>query len=90
MATLSNNDYQQIRELIQTTPAARAVFKTWNLPRSQWTALFQAAENWFVGAFTAIPSTSFKAALDALVSTTASQARWIGKIWFMWRIGIDW
>ena len=73
--------------MIRGNAEARQIFKTWSLSKANFYALFQAAETWFVGAFNTIPATSFKAALDAVSATTANQARWFGKIWFMWRIG---
>jgi len=90
MATLGDSDFTQIKELVRSNPNAWTIFKAWNLSKATWKALFQAAENWFVSAFSVTPASSFKAALDAVTATTVNQARWIGKIWFMWRIGIDW
>ena len=91
MATLADVDYRQIQQLVRNNDAARALFKSWGLSKATWRSLFQAAENWFVGAFSGpAPATSFKTALDAVATTTLTQARWVGKIWFMWRIEIDW
>jgi hypothetical protein len=90
MAVLDNNDYTQIKRLIQSNPDAKAIFKVWGLDKQTWKDLFQAAEDWFVGAFTTTPTTSFQDALDAVATTTTAQAKWVGKVWFMWRIDIDW
>ena len=90
MATLTDADFRQIRDLIKSNAPAHAVFRVWSLDKPTWKALFQGAETWFVNAFNTTPATSFKAALDAISTTTAEQARWVGKVWFMWRIGIDW
>lgn len=90
MATLNNTDFQRIRELIYSDETIRNVFKSWSLSKTTWKAIFQAAEDWFTGAFNTTPSTSFKAALDSVSTTTATQAKWVGKIWFLWRTGIDW
>ena len=90
MATLTDSDFTQIKHLVRNDSNAWTIFQTWSLSKATWKALFQAAETWFVSAFNTTPATSFKAALDAVVTTTANQAKWIGKIWFMWRIGIDW
>ena len=90
MATLTATDYQHIATLIRGNGEAKQIFKIWSLPKATWYALFQSAEAWFVSAFATVPGTSFKAALDAVTPVTVTQAKWIGKIWFTWRIGIVW
>ena len=90
MATLTDPDFQQIFRLIQQDAATKQTFKTWSLSKSTWRALFQASEDWFVGAFNTTPATSYKGALDAVTTTTIAQAKAVGKIWFAWRIGITW
>jgi hypothetical protein len=90
MATLINTDYQIIVQLIRNDTDIRSVFKVWSLSKQNWKDLFQACENYFVGAFNTRPATSFSAALDVVVSTTSVQAKWIWKIWSAWRLGITW
>jgi len=87
---LTDADYTQIRDLVRGNPVIWADAKIWSLSKPTWRALFQAAENWFATAFNSVPPTSFKAGLDAVTTITVARAKNIGKIWFMWRIGIDW
>lgn len=88
---LNDIDFTQIKELTKANPAAWSVLKSWSLLKPTWKAMFQAAEDWFVTAFSAVPTTSFKAALEAVAgSMTNTQAKWVGKVWFMWRVGKDW
>ena len=51
MATLNNNDFQDIKKIIRRDPTARAEFKAWGLEKATWKATFQAAEDWFVDGF---------------------------------------
>lgn len=90
MATLTDSDYTEIARIIRNDPTFDNTFRSWSFSRPTWKALFQAAETWFTGAFNTTPSTSFKAALDAVATTTANQAKWIGRIWFEWRLRITW
>ena len=51
-------------------------------------ALFQAAEDWFVGGFNTTPSSSFKAALEGIAGLmTNAQARNVSVIWARWYAG---
>lgn len=90
MATLTDGDFTEIRNIISSDPVLKAEFKAWNLAKDVWKAIFQASEDWFVNGFNTTPTTSFKAALDAVSTTTGAQAKAIGKVWFAWRIGITW
>jgi hypothetical protein len=91
MAQLTNADYTEIKEIIHGNPAAWVILKAWGLDKQTWKGLFQAAENWFVTGFNAVPTTSFKAALEAVAGPmTGSQAQIVGKAWFVWRIGQEW
>lgn len=86
MATLNSQDFKDIQQRIRSDPAARAEFKTWPLTKQQWYDLFQAAETWFVSAFTTTPTTSFKAALAVVYpSITNAQAKQIAFVWMGWR-----
>lgn len=91
MTQLDSNDFTQIKKLIRRYPAVEAEVKAWGLDRPTWMALFQAAEDWFVNGFNSTPTSSFKAALEAAAGPmTANQAKWLGRIWFEWRIGEVW
>lgn len=84
MAVLDNSDFTEIAQFIRNSPN-KAEFKAAGFSKADWKALFQAAEDWFVGAFNTTPTTSFKGALDAVVTTTSGQAQAIGKVWMNWR-----
>jgi len=90
MATLTDQDFIKIQQHIKSDPEINNVFRSWGISKSQWRSLFQAAETWFTGSFNTTPTESFKAALDNVVTTTATQAKWVGKVWFAWRINITW
>lgn len=86
MATLNSTDYEQIRQKIKSDPVSNAAFRTWGLSKSTWYALFQAAETWFVTGFTSTPTTSFKAAVEAVTGTaTNAQAKQVAFVWMGWR-----
>lgn len=86
MATLDGTDFRNLKKRIQQDPAAKVQFKGWGLSRSVWKATFQAAENWFVDGFLSLPSTSFKAAIEAQTGpTTNARAIQVGKVWMGWR-----
>lgn len=91
MATLTNEDFQDIRQRVYADATYRASFKAWGLSKAQYEAALQGAETWFVGAFTTTPSTSFKAAIEAAIGTTCTnaQAKLIGFAWMGWRFGAN-
>jgi len=84
MAVLDNDDFKEIAQYIRLSDY-NTEFKTAGFSKAEWKALFQAAEDWFVGAFNTTPSTSFKGALDAVITTTSAQAQAVGKAWMNWR-----
>jgi len=93
MATLDNTDFTEIRDFIRYSPN-KQVFRDWGIEKPVWKLLFQAAEDWFIGAFNTTPTTSFKGALDAVMAAqlpealpalTNPQAVAIGKTWMKWR-----
>lgn len=89
MATLTNEDYREIRDIIATSPQ-KATFRSWGLSKQVWRDLLQAAETWFVNGFLSVPSTSFKTALQAAAGTmTNAQAIAVGKIWMHCRFNKD-
>ena len=86
MATLDNTDFTDIKETVSSIPVAYDDLQLVALTKQEWKDTFQAAEDWFVAAFPAL-----KTALEVESGTlTNSQAKWIGKIWFLWRITQDW
>ena len=83
MAILTNSDFVKIREIINNYPEAKAEFKSLNLAKLVWKATFQALENWFVGAFNNVPTTSVRGAIDtATTATTTGQDQILVEIWF--------
>ena len=91
MAILDNTDFQKIKKIIKSDPAASGVFKTWGLSKAELKSAFQAAEDWFVTGFTVTPTTSFKASLEAsdAGSMTDAQAKQVGFIWMAWRFKVN-
>jgi hypothetical protein len=88
MATLTSQNYMEIRQHITSNPTLKATFRAWGLSKQNWYAGFQAAENWFTGGFnTAAPATTFKAAVEAGIGAgcTVAQAATLGKVWMQWR-----
>ena len=87
MATLNNTDFQDIYQRVRSDPTSWAGFRTWGLTKTQYKAAFQGAETWFVNAFTTTPTTSFKAAIEAAIgqSCTNAQAKLVGYAWAGWR-----
>lgn len=92
MATLTSSNYTKIRQIAASDATTKAVFKALALSKTNWYAVFQAVEDWFVNGFSTAPATSLKAAIDtaAGVTTTAAQARRrIALTWIKWRFGED-
>lgn len=87
MATLSNADFQDIRQRIYADPTSRAQFRAWGLSKTQYQAAFQAAETWVVDGFGSRPATSFKAAIEAAIggNCTNAQAKLVGYAHTGWR-----
>ena len=86
MATLTTADFANLKKRIKHDSVARSTFKAWALDKATWYALFQAAEDWFVNGFSTQPTTSYKAALEAIAGTmTNPQAIQVGKVWMGWR-----
>lgn len=87
MATLTSSNYTKIRQIAASDATTKAVFKALALSKTNWYAVFQAVEDWFVNG----SATSLKAAIDtaAGVTTTAAQARRIALTWIKWRFGED-
>ena len=86
MATLTNDDFTEIKKIIRNDPTARSTFKVWGLSKAEYKAMFQAAEDWFVNGFDATPTSSFKAALEVEAGTmTNAQAKQVGFAWMGWR-----
>lgn len=87
MATLDDTDFSEIARHINANPGLKDTFKSWGISRLIWQTVFQAAEDWFVGAFNTTPVSSFKAALETAAgqALTAAQAIAIGKVWMQWR-----
>jgi hypothetical protein len=85
MAQLTDADYSQIKKIIKSNPTAHQILKDWGLDKTTWKALFQETEDWNVDGFTVTPTTSFKAALDAITATTNQQAKMIWSVWAEWQ-----
>jgi hypothetical protein len=86
MATLGNSDFEYIRDWIQVHPSVWATFKAWSISRPTWKLLLQASEDYMVSAFNNRPATSYKAALDAVSTTTGAQAQAIFYAWVSWKM----
>ena len=86
MATLTSEDHSNIKKFIKSDPTYRVTFKLWSLSKDQWIAAFQAAEDWFVNGFSATPTESFKAAIEAQTgAATNAQVKAVGWVWMKWR-----
>lgn len=86
MATLSDSDFQQIREIIGSNIEIKTVLKAWGLDKATWKAAFQASEDWFVNGFNSTPSTSYKAAIEVVTgATTVARAKHLALAWIKWR-----
>ena len=86
MATLSNEDFHEIKKIIRQDPVSNQVFKELSLSRYAWENTFQAAEDWFVDGFNTPPPTSFKAAVEVHAGAlTGFQTKEIGYVWMAWR-----
>lgn len=83
MATITDADFTQIRQIINNYPAAKAEMKLLNLDRTTWMATFQAIEDWFVNGFGSVPSVSLRGAIDVVTTaTTSGQDQILGEVWF--------
>jgi hypothetical protein len=90
MAVLDNSSFTEIRQYIKSDPTIRGVFKAWGLSKQTWQDAFQAAEDWFVSAFTTTPTTSFKAAIEVETgASTNAQAKAVARTWMNWRFSRD-
>lgn len=87
MTTLVSSDFTKIKQIVRNNPTLRDVFKAWSLDKSDWMALFQVAEDYFVGAFSSTPVTSYKTAIDAVATSTSAQAQAVFEIWVNWKLG---
>lgn len=85
MATLTNEDFTQIKQIIYSDTTARAIIKSWGLSKDTLHSLFQACEDWNVGGFNTQPATSYKAVIDAIATSTNQQAKAIWVIWSRWK-----
>ena len=85
MATLNNADFTEIKKLIKRDATARDIVNAWGLDKQTWKDLFQEAEDWNTNAFLTTPTTSFKAALDVITTTTNQRAKMIWTIWSRWK-----
>lgn len=86
MATLVPESYRFIQDWIRNNPATRDDFHGWGLSKQQYTALFQAIEDYMVGAFTTRPTTSLKAAIEAVTGpTTNARALSAVRAWNAWK-----
>jgi hypothetical protein len=91
MAVLTNADLAEIKRTAYSNKSAWTELKTLAWSKQVFSDTLQAAEDWFVNGFTTTPTVSFEAALEAEAGTlTTAQAKWIGKVWFQWRIGQTW
>lgn len=91
MAVLTDANYTEIRQIVKSNPDAWSSHKGMGLSKPVWENTYQAAEDWFVDGFAITPTESFTAALEGEAgSMTNAEAKWIGKVWFEWRVGQDW
>jgi hypothetical protein len=86
MAVLSNADYTQIKQLVQSRSGLRTTFKTWALTKTQYKNLFQETEDYLVNAFSVRPAVSYKATLEAIdASVTNAQAKAVDDAYTLWK-----
>lgn len=87
MATLTSEDYTQIRQWIKSN-GDWATFKTMGHSKQQFYDILQAIETWEVSGHTTQPTESRDAAIDAAagVNVTTAQAIMYWGAWTSWKV----
>lgn len=86
MATLTDENFTEIKNIIRNDSSLHSVFRNWVLSKSVYKAAFQSAEDWFVNGFSQAPSSSFKAAIELVTgATTVARAKALAVAWIKWR-----
>lgn len=87
MATLTDADFTQMKRIAHQS-GNYDTLAALGLSKATYKAILQACENYFVNAFSAAPSTSYKAAVEAVAgSLTNPQAIAIFDVWVIWKRG---
>ena len=87
MATLTDADYTWIRDWVHNNRTIYTELSTWGLNKATWKAAFQAIENYMVSSFNTTPTTSIRAAIEAVTGiTTTLQAQYLFVTWVSWKL----
>ena len=87
MATLTNDSFRYIQQWVRSQPTVKNDFNGWSLSRSIYQTAFQAVEDYMVNGFSVQPSTSIRAAIEAVTgATTAARAQSLFAAWVAWKL----
>lgn len=87
MATLTNQDFRYIADWVRSHPSIKADLFGWSLPKATYRTALQTVEDYMVNGFSVRPTTSIRAAIEAVTgATTASRAQSLLAAWVAWKL----